>query len=518
MAGIAVRLLAHEQERAGDEARSVATAQLSSVVEKIDLAVKVAQDELMHSLQRFPAATLAENLQSWEEKNPLVRNVFIYDQSGMLLLPNPDFPLTQEQQGFLRRYRSLFNGTYDWKIYPNQEEANSQSSLSMKLYNRAQTKQQISNQVGKWIPWYWENKLGMIGWTQKGPDQPYYGVELEVIALISELHTVLPKNLPATRLMRLVDGRGRTIFQSGDLEIKEGLQPALRLSIGEKLPHWEVQLFTPNGTFVQTSKGILFSNFMAVFLFAILFAAAGLLLREAHRNQIEARQKTTFVSNVSHELKTPLTTIRMYADLLEEGRVADPEKSKHYLHTIVGESQRLSRLVDNMLDFSRLEQNQKKYHIESFDLCSVVEETVQSQQLRLEKAAMSIELLFQTCPCMVQTDRDAFCQALLNLIDNAIKYAADGKKLTVQIESTSTSHRVLVCDAGSGISVRQRRKIFTRFYRADTSITSPTQGCGLGLSIAKHLLTDLGADLKYQPAPNGGACFLITLPIQENPV
>ena len=103
----------------------------------------------------------------------------------------------------------------------------------MKLYNRAQTKQQISNQVGKWIPWYWENKLGMIGWTQKGPDQPYYGVELEVIALISELHTVLPKNLPATRLMRLVDGRGRTIFQSGDLEIKEGLQPALRLPIGE---------------------------------------------------------------------------------------------------------------------------------------------------------------------------------------------------------------------------------------------------------------------------------------------
>ena len=100
MAGIAVRLLAHEQERAGDEARSVATAQLSSVVEKIDLAVKVAQDELMHSLQRFPAATLAENLQSWEEKNPLVRNVFIYDQSGMLLLQILIFHLPKSNKDF----------------------------------------------------------------------------------------------------------------------------------------------------------------------------------------------------------------------------------------------------------------------------------------------------------------------------------------------------------------------------------------------------------------------------------
>ncbi len=508
IAGIAARLLSHEQERIGGAAEAAAHGRLQAVAAQVELAVEVVQDELLRALKTFPPKNLERTLTDWEQGNPLVRNVFVWRGANDLLLPDSTLPLTREQQEFLQRYNTLFNGSRSWEEANGQEDA--PVSISKKLYVRMKTKQPPVR--GAWIPWYWENRFGMIGWTQPSPEGPRYGVELEMIAMLSEMRSVLPADLPDNRLMALVDGGGHIIYQSGGLEIPEGLNPALRIPVGRVLPHWEMVLYTPDGSFAGDAPGYaLLSGLLVGFLFLALFVSSGLLLRDAHRNRLDARQKTTFVSNVSHELKTPLTTIRMYADLLGEGRVTNPEKAKRYLHTIVGESERLTRLVNNVLDFSRLEQNRKKYRIIPFDLGEALEETFQSQRIRIQDANMALTVSLPPAPTPIKTDRDALQQVLLNLIDNAIKYAVAGGKLSIELAPTPNGYFIAITDDGPGIPKKHRRRIFERFYRIDDSITA-TQGSGLGLGIAQRLLTDLGADIEYQPASSGGANFIITLP------
>lgn len=509
IAGIAARLLSHEQERLSGLAESTARGQLQSTARQVELAVEVVQDELMRALQAMPPENLEQDLVVWEQENALVRNVFIWNGANELQLPDPSLPLTREQQGFLQRYSTLFNGSRSWEETNGREDA--EASVPQQLYQR--TRQAQREMPGGWIPWYWENRLGMIGWTQKETGGPRYGVELEIIVMLAEMHSVLPSDVPDSQLMALVDDGGRIIHQSGGWEVSEEVKPALHIPVGSALPHWEVVLYTSTGTFGGDAHGYaLLSSLLVAILFIALFSASVLLLRETQRNRTEVQQKTTFVSNVSHELKTPLTTIRMYADLLGEGRVTDPDKSQRYLRTIVSESERLSRLVNNVLDFSRLEQNRKQYRIDDFDLREALDEAVQSQRMRIGEADMGLRVELPQDPAPISTDRDAIQQAVLNLLDNAVKYAANGKKLAVKLSNIPDGYSIAITDAGPGIPDQHRQRIFERFYRIDDSITAETQGCGLGLGIARRLLADLGGELAYKPAPDGGACFTITLP------
>lgn len=506
---MAARLLSREQARLGDAAKTAELGKLRNAAQQVALAVSVVQNELLRSLQAIPPDQLKETLSEWERTNPLVRNVFIWRGPGDLLLPDTSLPLTREERGFLNRYGTLFDGSRTWIEANNGKE--SSSYVPQKLYERAQSVQPEVN--GGWIPWYWENRLGMIGWVQLSDASPRYGVELEMVALLAELQPVMSADVQSDRLMVLKDGAGRSILQTGRLEIDPAIQPVLSVPVGPMLPHWEMALYTADGVLVGSAQGYFFlSGVLVAILFVVLFSAGGLLLREAHRHHIDAQQKTTFVSNVSHELKTPLTTIRMYAELLGEDRVTDPEKTKRYLHTIASESQRLTRLVNNVLDFSRLEQNRKKYQISRFDLRDAVEEALQSQRIRIGEAGMELTVVLPDDPAPVESDRDTIQQALLNLLDNAVKYAASGKKLDVELKAVPSGYGVYVVDAGQGIPEAHRRRIFERFYRIDDSITAKSQGSGLGLGLSRRLLADLGGTLEYLPASNGGACFVMTIP------
>jgi signal transduction histidine kinase len=165
-----------------------------------------------------------------------------------------------------------------------------------------------------------------------------------------------------------------------------------------------------------------------------------------------------------------------------------------------------------VLDFGRLEQNRKQYQISRFDLREAVEESLQSQRIRLGEAGMELSVELPNAPVPIESDRDAVKQALLNLIDNAVKYAASGKKLHVVLETDSGGYSISVADAGQGISPAHRHRIFERFYRIDDSITAKSQGSGLGLGLSRRLLIDLGGTLEYRPVESGGACFVVTLP------
>jgi signal transduction histidine kinase len=340
-----------------------------------------------------------------------------------------------------------------------------------------------------------------------------------MMALLGQLAAALPADLPAGEALALLDGLGRVLHQTGALDVAPETDALARLPVGPALPHWQLAAYArrPLGPAagqqaVQALSGLL----IAIFVVAILVGGA-LLWREAYRSELEARQKTSFVSNVSHELKTPLTTIRMYAELLSEGRVQDPARRGHYLDTIVAESQRLTRLINNVLDFSRLEQGRKDYHPAELELGQVVGAVLDTQALRLEQAGMRLVRGLPAGPLSVTTDRDALEQVLLNLIDNAIKYASEGKELEVRLVQEAAGVAIEVLDRGPGVPAAARERVFAKFERLDPSLTTRRPGCGLGLTIARKLMRDLGGDVVCRERPGGGACFAILLPVAGRP-
>jgi len=256
---------------------------------------------------------------------------------------------------------------------------------------------------------------------------------------------------------------------------------------------------------------ILAGLLIAIFIVAIIVGGA-MLSWLANRNMMFAQQKATFVSNVSHELKTPITSIRMYAELLKEERVKDPAKKNHYLQVIVSESQRLTRLVNNVLDFGRLEQGKKQYHFRDLDLGEFLRGAVETQRLRVQKAGMVLENEIPDRSYRIRIDPDAVEQVLVNLMDNAIKYASDGEELIVDLKFRKDHFRLMVFDRGPGIAVRHRERIFHKFHRVDNSLTTRQPGSGLGLSIARSIMRELEGDIFYEPRTGGGSCFVVLIP------
>ncbi|WP_432822790.1 sensor histidine kinase, partial [Trichloromonas sp.] len=367
---------------------------------------------------------------------------------------------------------------------------------------------------GGWLPWFWENRFYLLGWIESPAGLQRYGVEIETMALLSRLSGTLPAVPPAGEVYALVDGNGEIFHQSGAGTITAETASVVSLPVGSALPHWQVAVYAPQGPLGQAEGDsflILSTLVVGAFVAAILFGGS-LLLWQAWRNLTDARRKTSFVANVSHELKTPLTTIRMYAELLGEGRILDPAKRGRYLKVIVDESQRLSRLVNNVLDFGRLEQGRKTYSLAEFDLGETLHGVLDSQAMRIEGAGMSLVRKIPGELCVVHADRDAFEQAVLNLIDNALKYAARSPELEVELLRDGKGCRIRVLDRGPGVPPAQRQRIFEKFHRVDDSLTTHQPGSGLGLSIARQLLRDMGGDLTCSERPGGGCCFEILLP------
>ncbi|MEJ2199395.1 MAG: HAMP domain-containing sensor histidine kinase [Desulfuromonadaceae bacterium] len=532
--GMALRLLQHERERLAGTAVAAVGERVRAVAESIDLAVAEVKDGLLVTLQSLPRQHLADQLEAWRLENPLVRNVFIWSPEQGLTLPDSRQPLNDEEAEFLRRYDSLFGGRRSWQVPSGDPGPGSAGEPAAVLFSarrqlRELTQSKLQSQSvapvadaegaappgsGGWIPWFWENRFYLLGWTPSPDSAQRYGIEMETMALFSRLTGVLPAEPPAGEVYALLDGNGDIFLQSGTDMVAAHTPRILSLPVGPALPHWQVAAYAPRGLPGQ-SEGksflLLASLVVAAFVAAILFGGS-LLLWQAWRNLTDARRKTSFVANVSHELKTPLTTIRMYAELLAEGRILEEAKRGRYLNVIVEESQRLSRLVNNVLDFGRLEQGQKTYALAEFDPAEILTGLLTSQTMRLEQAGMTLLRRLPAGGGLVRIDRDAFEQAVLNLIDNALKYAENSPTLEVELAWEEQRCRVLVLDRGPGVPVGQCQRIFEKFHRIDDSLTSRKPGSGLGLTIARQLLRDMGGELSCRERSGGGCCFEILLP------
>jgi signal transduction histidine kinase len=269
----------------------------------------------------------------------------------------------------------------------------------------------------------------------------------------------------------------------------------------------------------QTAEELARSHFvvnlgLSGLLGIVLVSGAVFTLRTASREVRLSQLKSDFISNVSHELRTPLASIQVFGELLRRGRVEDAEKAARYGGFIETESRRLGQLINNVLDFSRLEAGTRAYHFERADIGAVVEEALGPFELRAREAGFEVSFENRAGgEVAVEVDRQAFGQALANLLDNAIKYSGDSRKLRVWLERQGERVRVAVRDFGVGIPACEQARIFERFHRVGGGLVQNVRGTGLGLSIVQQVVAAHRGEVTVSSEPGKGSTFILSLPI-----
>ena len=246
-----------------------------------------------------------------------------------------------------------------------------------------------------------------------------------------------------------------------------------------------------------------------------LLMIGGLVLtyRSVSKEMSLARMKSDFVSNVSHELRTPLSLIQLYAETLELGRISTQERKEEYYRTIRKESERLGKLISNILDFSRIEAGRKEYDLRETDIAELVRNTLDTYRYQIEKNGFEFETSIEPNIPRMRLDREAIARALLNLVNNALKYSADEKFLQVKLYRTNGTVKLEVVDRGIGIARRDQTKIFEKFYRTCDPLVHNTKGSGLGLSLVKHITHAHGGQVEVESTPGKGSKFTLSLPL-----
>jgi signal transduction histidine kinase len=259
-------------------------------------------------------------------------------------------------------------------------------------------------------------------------------------------------------------------------------------------------------------------SFYLLALFLVLSVTsfgAYLLWRDVRREVQTAEMRSQFVSSVSHELKTPLTAIRMFAETLSLGRTRSPESHKEYLDTIVNESERLTRLLNNVLDFSKIEAGRMTYRMKPMLLPEVIHAAARTMQYPLSQQGFNLNLEIAEDIPVVKADRDALEQAVLNLLSNAMKYAGDSRDIDLRLAAKDGNAVIQVTDHGLGINPREQGRIFEKFYRVGSPENDRITGSGLGLALVDHVVKAHGGQITVESTPGKGSTFSIYLPLES---
>ena len=249
-------------------------------------------------------------------------------------------------------------------------------------------------------------------------------------------------------------------------------------------------------------------------LFGILMIGGLLLVRAARRARMESERKTTFIDNLSHELKIPLAVVRMKAERLLAGKVTDPEKLRAAYQTIADENGEVIRQVDDLLDLVRTGKGTRRYSRSSFDLNLAASGAASALRDRFSQDGLDVRLADGNV--RVNADPDAVRQIVRNLLDNAAKYAAAKGPVEVMVSHAGGRATIAVSDRGDGIPSDQRERIFERFYRIDNDLTRTTGGTGIGLCLARCFARDMGGDVTVAARPGGGNIFTLELPEEQH--
>ncbi|MEA3211012.1 MAG: hypothetical protein QOE70_4069 [Chthoniobacter sp.] len=321
-------------------------------------------------------------------------------------------------------------------------------------------------------------------------------------------------------VLALLDDKARPVATQPPGESgRDWKRPFVASEIGEALPHWEATLYLMRPQQLQENARSVRRTLTFLIVAALGAIACGgwLIFADARRQLALAQQKTDFVSNVSHELKTPLTSIRMFAELMHHGNGGNTDKHPQYLRIIMVEAERLTRLINNVLDFARLERRQKRYDKRPLDLYGMIERIWEGHELHLREAGFTTLWQAAPAPYPVVGDEDALAQILVNLFSNAEKYCGERKEVELHSYLDGDQVCISVLDRGSGVPPGEEGRIFEAFYRAHDSLSSGIHGSGLGLTLAQRLAAEHGGEITYQPRDGGGSNFTLRLPLANQP-
>ncbi|HYL97792.1 MAG TPA: HAMP domain-containing sensor histidine kinase [Blastocatellia bacterium] len=312
-----------------------------------------------------------------------------------------------------------------------------------------------------------------------------------------------------------------SVFDENHREVyasRSGRNPnEVSLAFSPVFHQWQLDIGYPGITIAAIARHQFLQNVLFTLLaFALLIVGLALMLRATRREFKLVEAKGTFVSNVSHELKTPLALIRLFAETLEMGRINSDEEVRGYGRIINRESSRLSHMIDNILDFSRIEAGRRKYEFVETDIGQVIEEVLQSCEYQLKSAGFEVTQDIQTDLPPLLLDREAIAQAMLNLVDNAIKYSADLKRIELRAHQREQAVAIEVTDYGIGIPRSEHSRIFEKFYSVSTGLVHDTKGSGLGLAIVRHIVEAHRGEIVVNSAPGKGSRFTILLPIEAS--
>ncbi len=288
----------------------------------------------------------------------------------------------------------------------------------------------------------------------------------------------------------------------------------LKAPLGKFFPSWQIEVHFKDIDIFERMAGKQAVLYMWTGLLAItVIAAAGLMAGRVVGRQIKTNKlKNDFIATVSHELKTPLASMRVLVDTLLEGNYKDQKQVTEYLQLTSKENERLSRLIDNFLSFSRMERNKQAFKMVRTSPAEIAHAAMEAVKTKFGRGQCEFEVnIGQDLPD-VFADHDAMVTVLVNLLDNAYKYSYDDKKIEMNAFSKDDSVYFCVCDKGIGMSRRAARRIFKRFYRADQSLARHTEGCGLGLSIAKFIVDAHKGTISVDSRLGEGSTFTVRLP------
>ncbi|MBP1768605.1 MAG: OmpR family signal transduction histidine kinase [Candidatus Aminicenantes bacterium] len=348
---------------------------------------------------------------------------------------------------------------------------------------------------------------------------PAWGIIIDAERLREDvLSPALREYFPAPDITWCVKAKdGAAVMSSAD-------PPAgpvtVRTNFAANTPDWTLEFHQPPPrllkTFLISRRGLYLMVFL---LIAGMFVFGLALTIRAVSHELEvARMKSDFVSTVSHEFKSPLTSIRQLAEMLQSGRVPSEERRQQYYDVLLEQSERLALLTDNILSLARIEEGRAEFTFESTDVSALLTSVVSSIQERVRHEGFAIELQAAGSIPFVAADRSALLQAVTNLIDNAIKYSGGSKKILVTAIIEEQSLAISVRDFGIGIKKEDIPKLFERFYRGGDELTRSVKGSGLGLTLVKEIVQAHRGKVRVESEPGKGSTFIILLPLPQGEV
>lgn len=482
VAGLGYVSLRHWQASAELLFREQARDMAVMAADKIEMTLREAEDALLDRLQAalVGADALPVALAHFTASHPLVHRLYVFDRNGELLYP----PARHEGDAaiFARLLAEVSQGFWE---RGGRRELTGGDQIALAAVLRGRDERPV---------------LATLTWN----------IDVLCEAILARTF----RALEAPTILAVLDERDRPLYSKEPLG---GADRVLVVPFRERLATWRLAVYQAPGLSPRQAvrrQVMVFTTAFGVLLAVIvvgIVATWRLMRREAEMAQL----KSDFVANVSHDLKTPLSVIRMFGETLEMGRVTEPSQRQEYYRVIARESERLSRLIENVLDFARIEGGRRTYAIVPTAVEPLIRDTLNAFEHPLASEGFKVEVLVPLDLPEVPLDGEAIAQALANLVDNAIKYSGEHKTVTVEARLVGDELALSVADAGVGIPREEQGKIFEKFYRVGRSETQGRRGSGVGLTLVRHIAEAHGGRVTLDSTPGAGSRFTLWLPVQR---